>query len=242
MKIYLISLFPNELGNFFLKGIFNKAFEKKIFDISFINLREFAVDKYKKVDDYPFCNHQGMVLKADLIYSAITSIPNYEKYRIIYPCPKGIIFDQGFADNYSKEDGLIFICGYYEGIDERIFQLFKIEKISLGNFVLSSGELPSLTIIETILRLLPGVVGKQKGLLDDSIINGLLEYPQYTKPRILFDLEVPAVLLGGNHAEQKKWQKKESLRTTLFSKPNLLKSYNFTDVDKELMTQILKEE
>ncbi|MFA5879888.1 MAG: tRNA (guanosine(37)-N1)-methyltransferase TrmD [Candidatus Margulisiibacteriota bacterium] len=242
MKIYILTLFPNEMGNFFLKGIFKKAVEKKIFEIDFVDLRSFALDKYKKVDDTPCGGNQGMILKPDIVAQAIYSIKDYTKFKIIYPCPKGVIFDQKIASNYLNEEGLIILCGYYEGVDERIFKLFNIEKISLGNFVLSSGELPSLMIVETILRLLPDVVGKKKSIEDDSIISGLLEYPQYTKPRTVFGLDVPAVLINGHHLEQEKWQKKEALKNTLFNKPSLFENYCFADNDKNILMQILKEE
>ncbi len=236
----MLTLFPNEMGNFFLKGIFKKAHLKSLFEIEFINLRDFALDKHKKVDDYPFGLRQGMLLKPEVIYRAVTSIAEFAKYRIIYPCPKGKVFCQEKAKKLSGEKGLIFLPGYYEGIDERIFEFFNIERISLGNFILSSSETPVLLMTEAIIRLLPGVL-KKVSIEDDSLITSLLEYPQYTKPREFMGQEVPEILISGHHENQKLWRHKMALKNTLFNKPNLLKYYQPNKTDLNLLEEIIKE-
>ena len=239
MNIHIISLFPEELKAYFLKGIFKKALNKDIFKINFIDLRDYALDKHSKVDDYPFSDKQGMLLKADVIYNAVTSIDNFEDYRLIYTCPKGPVLDQEMSRGYLSDKGLIIIAGYYEGIDERIFELLSIERLSIGNFVLSSGELPALVLIETIVRQLPGVLGNPKSLADDSIVSGLLECPHYTQPRVLSGIKVPDVLLSGNHKAIKDWKRKESLKNTLFNKPEMLTKADLTKSDKTYLAEIL---
>jgi tRNA (guanine37-N1)-methyltransferase len=242
MNIFFLTLFPTQVGNFFLKGIFQKAHEKSLFNLKFINIRDFATDNYKKVDDHPFGAQEGMLLKPDILTSAIKSIDNFERYRIIYPCPKGKIFKQSIAAEYVKEDGLIFICGYYEGIDERLFQVFNIERISIGDFILSSSESPSLMITEAVLRLIPEVIGKQESVQNDSIVNGLLEYPHYTHPREFMGCNVPEILVSGHHKNIADWRKKQSLTATLIHRPDLLADYKISKNEKTILTDILKEE
>lgn len=242
MKIIILALFPDEMKQFFLKGIFQKAAQKNLFEIQFINIRDFALDHYKKVDDYPFGKQKGMLLKPDILERAIKSIENYHRYRVIYPCPKGKIFNQTLANQLGQEDGIILICGYYEGIDERLIDCFNIQKISMGDFVLSSGELPSLMIAEAILRLIPDVVGKKSSVEDDSIVSGLLEYPQYTHPREFAGMQVPEVLISGHHQKIEAWKKKESLKTTLHVKPNLLTTYKPSKEEKQFLKELLMEE
>lgn len=242
MIIYVLTLFPKELGNFFLKGIFKKAIEKGLFDFKVIDIREFATDKHHKVDDTPLGLSQGMLLKAEVVFNAIKSIDQYEHYRIIYPCPKGKIYTQNIANQLVLEKGIIFICGYYEGIDERLFQLVNIERISIGNYVLSSGELPALTIAESIVRLIPDVVNKTNSIQEDSLINGLLEYPQYTYPRNYLGYHVPDIILSGHHKNIKTWQKKESFKITLFKRPELLTAYQIDKDEKKMIEEIFKED
>lgn len=242
MNVFVLTLFPEALAPFFLKGIFKKAHTKNLFNISFINIRDFAYNKHRKVDDYTFGMMDGMLLKPDVLLEAIKSIEHYERYRIIYPCPKGRVFTQEIANEYQHAEGLIFICGYYEGIDERLLTLFNIERISIGDFVLSSGELPSLIIIESVLRLIPGVIGKQASIVNDSIVSGLLEHPHYTFPRNFLGNEVPEVIVSGHHGKISHWQKQASLKTTLYNRPDLLAGYSITPDEKAILTTILKEE
>jgi tRNA (guanine37-N1)-methyltransferase len=241
MDIKIITLFPNEMKTIFLKGLFKKAIENSLFSIEFIDLRAFSFDKHNRVDDYPFAYKKGMLLKADVIYRAVTSIKNYMDYTILYTCPKGDVFSQDMATNFLKNENIIILAGYYKGVDERIFDLLPIRRVSIGDFILSSGELPALMMTEAIIRQIPGVVGHPNCVEEDSILSGLLYPPEYTYPRDVEGKEVPKVLLGGNHKEINKWRRKEALKETLFKKPHLLVKYNTNLEDKLILTDILKE-
>jgi tRNA (guanine37-N1)-methyltransferase len=241
MKIFVLTLFPDELECVFNKGIFKRALDNRLFELNFINMREFSETKYRNVDDYPFASRKGMLLKADIVYRAITSIPEYETYKIIYACPKGDVYNQRIAQSFCDEAGLILISGYFEGVDERIFDMLNIARISIGDFVLSSGELPALMIAESVVRLIPDVIQKD-GYRDDSHLTGLLEYPQYTQPRDLNGNMVPDILLSGHHKNIERWQRKESLKQTLYNRIDLLKTFCPDEIDSELLVEIFKED
>jgi len=222
-----------------LKGIFLKAFQKQQFELNFIQLRDFSHDKHHKVDDYPFGEHLGMLLKPDVILSAIQSIENYAYYRIIYPCPKGSLWTQSVARQCLNIPGIIFLIGYYEGIDERLFEILTIERFSVGDYILSSGELPALIFAESIIRLIPNVVGNPKSIQSDSIISGLLEHPHYTAPREFQGVSVPDVIVSGNHQKRECWQKRASLKDTLYKKPSLLTDYPVSQEEQKILTEII---
>ena len=243
MRIHFISLFPNEMASFFNKGILGKARKNKVFETNFIQLRDFANPPHFKVDDYPYGHRKGMLLKVDVLSKAIESIQDFSKAKIIFPCPKGSTFNQNHAKTLSKDTrDIIFICGYYEGVDERLFDRFDIVRYSIGDVVLSSGELPALIMSEALLRCLPGVLGNPDSLNDDSILSGVLEHPQYSAPRE-FDLNVvPGVILSGDHGKIAQWQRKEALKQTLFSKPSLLSTVALKPNDTVLLTQLLMED
>ncbi len=243
-EIVILNLFPQQMGDFFLKGIFKKAHDAGLFKIRFIQLRDFARDRFSRVDESPFGHRQGMLLKAEVILDAISSIENYRDYRLLYTCPKGQVLTQGTVSAYLHPPtrGIILLCGYYEGVDERVFSLVPFERVSIGDVVLSSGELPALVVAEAIVRQLPGVLGNPESLADDSIISGVLEFPQYTAPRVFRDLAVPEVLLSGHHGQIATWKRKESLRQTLFKKPHLLVHSPLREGDSELLVEIMKEE
>jgi tRNA (guanine37-N1)-methyltransferase len=240
MKIYILTLFPEEMQNYFLKGLFKKAYNAKAFDIVFVNIRDYGNTKHRHVDDYPYGHRQGMILRSDVLYKAVTSIDNFDKYHFIYPCPKGQIFEQKKAKEYSKKEGLIILSGYYEGIDERLFSFFNIDRVSMGNFVLSNGELPALMIADSVLRYVPGVLGNPACAEEDSIASGLVEGPQYTVPREENGVKVPDVVVSGNHAAIRNWRKKEALKETLFRKPNLFVNYDLKESEQEVIVDILK--
>jgi tRNA (guanine37-N1)-methyltransferase len=241
MKIFILTLFPEELQSVFNKGIFKRAQDNNLFELSFINIRDFSETKYRNVDDYPFASRKGMLMKADVLYRAITSIPSYETYQIIYTCPKGQVYNQRRAESLLDQKGLILISGYFEGVDERIFDMLNIARISIGDFVLSSGELPALMIAESVIRLIPNVIQKD-GFHDDSHITGLLEYPQYTQPRDINGNKVPEVLLSGHHKNIERWQRKESLKQTLYYRIDMLKTFRPDKIDSELFVEIFKED
>ena len=241
MDIVFITLFPEEVKRFFIKGIFQSAANSGLFRPQFVNLRDFSSSPHHKVDEYPYGGKRGMVLRADILKGAIESIPNYQSYDIIYTCPKGPIFTQLHAMQLVKKRGIIIISGYYEGVDERIFDLFNIQRISIGNIIVSSGDVAACVIAEAVVRLIPNVVGKMDSVLDDSIISGLLEYPQYTAPRKIDGKNVPNVVLSGHHQKILDWKRKQSLKTTLFLKPSLLKSATLSQDDKQQLKTILME-
>lgn len=226
---------------FLLKGLLGKAYAFDLFECEFINIRDFATNKHQKVDDRPFGGNHGMLLKVDILAATIRSIPNYQDYSILYTCPKGTHFNQETAQELSQGKGLIVLSGYYEGVDERIFDLFDISRVSLGDFVLSSGDIAALAIAEATLRLIPGVVGKEASVKNDSIINGRLEHPYYTQPREFEGLKVPDVLISGHHGKIKEWQSKISLKQTLYKRPDLLYKLKPTTEERKRLTVILKE-
>ena len=217
-----------------------KALEKALFSIQFINIRDFAKDKHKQVDDYPFAHKQGMLLKCDVLASAIRSIENYNDAKIVYTSPQGKALASPWAKDCatSKQD-LIIIVGYFEGIDARLFELFDCEEISIGDVILTSGELPALTIVDAIVRYIPGVLGNENSVENESILSGALETPQYTHPREFEGLEVPDVLRSGNHKAVAEHERQQSLQKTLYKRPGLLASNVLSKKDKQYIVDSL---
>ncbi|MGC8685215.1 MAG: tRNA (guanosine(37)-N1)-methyltransferase TrmD [bacterium] len=219
----VLSIFPKYFVSPFMDGLLKQAINKGILRIDVINIRDFTHDKHKTVDDEPYGGGPGMIMKPEPIVSAIRYAMADEKdYKTIVFSPKGKQFNQGLAKQLSKHDKFILVCGRYEGIDERVVDFYADEEISIGDYVLSGGEAAALVFIESITRLIPGFVGNEASIKDESYEDGLLEYPQYTKPRVFEGHEVPAVLLSGNHEQIKKWRKEQSLRLTAMRRPDLL--------------------
>ena len=213
-------IFPGPLN----KGLYGKALSKKIWDLKVVNIRDSAEDKHKTVDDTPFGGGSGMLLKPDVLAKSIDQNINTGE-RIFYLSPKGKKFDQKIAKDLAKEKYINLICGHFEGIDERILSTRNIEEISIGDFILSGGETAAFVIIDSILRLLPGVIGNEMSKKDESFENGLLEYPQYTKPLIWEKKSVPEVLLSGDHAKIKDWRLSQSEAITRDRRPDLWQKY-----------------
>ena len=213
-------IFPGPLG----KGLYGKAMAKKLWSLNVINIRDSASDKHKTVDDTPYGGGTGMLLKADVLAKSIDQ-NLYKGERILYLSPKGKRFDQNFALDLSKENSFSLICGHFEGVDERILTTRNIEEISIGDYILSGGETAALVVLDSILRLLPGVLGNEKSAFQETFENGLLEYPQYTKPQIWEKKPVPEVLLSGDHAKIKDWRLSQSEAITRVRRPDLLKKY-----------------
>lgn len=221
MKIDILTLFPEAFAP--LKtSILARAEESGLLEINLINIRDFSKDKHKKCDDYPFGGGAGMLMTVQPLFDAINSVYD-ENAKIIFPSPTGKTFTAKRAEELSKYDHLIFVCGHYEGVDERIFELFDIEQISIGDYVLTGGELPSMVIIDSLARFVDGVISKES-LESESFSNGLLEYPQYTRPQTFQGLSVPEVLVSGNHQEVEKWRKEQSLKRTKELRSDLLES------------------
>ena len=213
-------IFPGPLN----KGLYGKALSKKIWNLKVVNIRDSAEDKHKTVDDTPFGGGSGMLLKSDILAKSIDQNINIGE-RVFYLSPKGKKFDQKIAKDLSKEKNINLICGHFEGIDERILTTRNIEEISIGDFILSGGETAAFVIIDSILRLLPGVIGNDMSKKNESFENGLLEYPQYTKPLIWEEKSVPEVLLSGDHAKIKDWRLSQSEAITRDRRPDLWQKY-----------------
>ena len=201
----VFTLYPEVFAGPLSKGLYGKALSNKLWDLSVINIRDAATDKHKTVDDTPYGGGTGMLLKADVLANALDQKVKKGE-RVFYLSPKGKKFDQKLAKELSKEKSISLICGHFEGVDERVLTTRNIEEISIGDYVLSGGETAAFVVLDSILRLLPGVLGNDKSSLDETFENGLLEYPQYTKPQIWEEKSVPDVLLSGDHSNIKDWR------------------------------------
>ena len=225
LRAQIFTLYPEFFPGPLSKGLYGKAMSKKLWDLKVVNIRDYATDKHKTVDDTPYGGGSGMLMKPDVLAKSIDE--NVVKNeRIFYLSPKGKLFDQNFAKDLSKEQSISLICGHFEGVDERILSTRKIEEISLGDFVLSGGETAAYVVLDSILRLLPGVLGNDQSTNDESFENGLLEYPQYTKPPIWEEKSVPDVLLSGDHSKIKDWRLSQSEAITRVRRPDLWEKYN----------------
>ena len=214
-------LYPGPLG----KGLYGKALDEKKWDLEIVNIRDSAKDKHKTVDDSPYGGGSGMLIRPDVIANSLDQkIKSGEK--IIYLSPKGKLFNQDIAKKLSRENKINLICGHFEGIDQRVIETRNIEELSIGDFILSGGEAATFVILDSILRLLPGVVGNQNSIIEESFENGLLEYPHYTKPQIWEKKRVPDVLLSGDHAKIKDWRLLQSEAITRDRRPDLWQKYN----------------
>ena len=221
----VFTLYPDSFPGPLDKGLYGKAMEKKIWDLKIVDIREYASDKHKTVDDTPYGGGSGMLLKPDVVAKSLdANIKNGEK--IFYLSPRGKVFNQNMAKEISKENKVNLICGHFEGIDQRVLDNREIEEISIGDFVLSGGETASYVFLDAILRLIPGVIGNEESKNEESFENGLLEYPQYTKPQIWEEKSVPNVLLSGDHAKIKDWRLTQSKAITRHRRPDLWQKYN----------------
>jgi tRNA (guanine37-N1)-methyltransferase len=220
----VFTLYPEIFPGPLAKGLFGKALENKLWEMRVVNIRDAATDKHKTVDDTPYGGGSGMLLKADVLANSLDQNKD-DGERIFYLSPKGKKFDQNFAEELSKEKSISLICGHFEGVDERVLKTRGIEEISIGDYVLSGGETAAFVILDSILRLLPGVLGNKKSIDDESFQNGLLEYPQYTKPQIWEKKSVPEVLLSGDHNKIKDWRLSQSEAITRDRRPDLWQKY-----------------
>jgi tRNA (guanine37-N1)-methyltransferase len=228
MKITVITLFPDMVDSVLSESMIGRAREKNILEVELINFRDFAVDKHNHVDDTPYGGGSGMVLRVEPIVHAIESVEGHESARKILLSPQGKRHDQANAKRLAREDHMIFICGHYEGFDERI-RAFIDEELSLGDFVMTGGEIAAMAAIDSIIRLLPGVLGSEESYKNDSFYEGKLDYPQYTRPRSFRDMDVPDVLLSGNHAKIKAWREEKAHEKTSRRRPDLLSKTDKND-------------
>ncbi|MBU5314208.1 tRNA (guanosine(37)-N1)-methyltransferase TrmD [Tissierella carlieri] len=240
MKIDILTLFPEFFSPLISWSIIGRAYEDNKIAINSINIRDFSQNKHRKVDDYPFGGGSGMVMKPEPIFDAINSVKN-KNSRVIYLSPQGKKFNQELANELSKEEHLILLCGHYEGIDNRVIEHYVDEEISIGDFVLTGGEIPAMLIIDAVVRLLPGVLRSDESFIDESHYNGLLEYPQYTRPREFEGHFVPDVLLSGNHQKIETWRKEEALKATLLKRPDLLEKKTLSKEEVVILSKIKKD-
>lgn len=243
LEINILTIFPNMFKGPFSESILNRAQEKGLVKINLIDLRDFTSDKHKTVDDYSYGGGPGMLLKPQPIWDAVEVIKKTKSsfpLKIIITSAQGKIFNQEMAKDLSKEKRLLIICGRYEGIDERIPQLLDAEEVSIGNFVVSGGELPAMLMVDVISRMIPGVLGKEESMVNDSFYNEYLDYPHYTRPSEFNGFKVPKILLSGNHKEIEKWRRKQSLLRTLIRRPEIFANKKLSNKDLDLLKEIEK--
>lgn len=235
MHFYIMTLFPEMVLNGLHTSIIGRAEEKGYISIEAFNIRDYTLDKHKKVDDYPYGGGAGMLMQAQPVYDCWQAIDakikeqraygNPKKTRVVYVTPQGEVFHQQKAIELSKEEDLIFLCGHYEGIDERVLEEIVTDYISIGDYVLTGGELPAMVLIDAIARLVPGVLSNHESAQTESHSNGLLEYPQYSRPELWHEKRVPEVLLSGHHANIEKWRAEQSIKRTKERRPDLFEAY-----------------
>ncbi|MCX7911794.1 MAG: tRNA (guanosine(37)-N1)-methyltransferase TrmD [Dehalococcoidales bacterium] len=246
MRIDVLTLFPQLFEAPFSFGIFRRAIEKGLVDIRLHNIRDYTHDRHHTADDYPYGGGAGMVLLPAPIFEAVEairdSLPEGERdFPIIMLSPQGRLFNHAVARELASRRHLLFICGHYEGVDERVHQYLATDEISIGDYVLTGGELPALVIIDAVLRLVPGVLGSELSPLEDSHAGGLLEYPQYTRPADFRGWKVPEVLLSGNHAEIARWRREQAILRTIKRRPDLLSRADLTEEDRKIVQRLAPE-
>lgn len=241
MKIHVLSLFPDMFTGVFGASILKKAQEKGAVELAVTDIREYSENKHKQVDDYPYGGGAGMVLKPEPMFNAVEAITEGRKPRVILMCPQGGRFTQKKAEELAKEEDLVFLCGHYEGYDERIREHLVTDEISIGDFVLTGGELPAMTVIDAVVRLLPGVLGQEDSHIQDSFSTGLLEHPHYTRPADFRGMKVPDILLSGNHAKIEAWREEQSFKRTLERRPDLFEALELTDKQMKILEKIKSE-
>ena len=241
MRVDIISLFPEMFDGPMGHSIIKRARDAGRIDIGITNPRDYANDKHRIVDDTPYGGGAGMVMKAEPLFLAVEDVLDKTRYnnrRIILMCPSGTSFNQSKAIELAEYEQLVLICGHYEGIDERVREHLVDESLSIGDFVLTGGELPAMVVVDAVARMLPGVLGDSASALQDSFYSGFLEYPHYTKPREFRGWHVPEVLLNGDHAKINRWRRMQSLRKTLQLRPDLLRTAQLSSDDKKILAEI----
>jgi tRNA (guanine37-N1)-methyltransferase len=241
MIITILTLFPKIFESPLQESIIKRAADKGLVSFNLVNIRDFAEDVHKTCDDAPYGGGAGMVMKIEPVYSAMEHINSTMKRpKYILLTPQGRILDEETAIRLARNPHLAFLCGRYEGVDERVLSLVD-EEISIGDYILSGGEIPALVLTDAIIRHIPGVLGNEASAADESLQGGLLEYPQYTRPPLFKNMEVPPVLLSGNHEEIRKWRRKGAIRKTIFKRPDLMEHFEPNNEDRKLMLEIMEE-
>ena len=244
MNYHVLTLFPEMILQGLNTSIIGRAIEKGILSLEAVNIRDYAGNRYGKVDDYPYGGGAGMVMQAEPVYAAVKDLEERmgHKPRVIYLTPQGSVFRQEMAVDFAKEEDLVFLCGHYEGIDERVLEEVVTDYVSIGDNVLTGGELPAMVMIDAISRMVPGVLSNGESGTIESFHDNLLEYPQYSRPEVWRDKAVPPVLLSGHHANVEKWRREESIRRTLERRPDLLEDANLTEKEKQFLALLKKRE
>lgn len=241
MRFDILTLFPDMMRNILDESIIGRAQQSGILEINCINIRDFAGNKHNSVDDYPYGGGFGMLMQAPPIYRAYESVAGEDKSYTVYMSPQGKVLTQEKVIELSKKDRIVILCGHYEGVDERVLEEIVDEEISIGDYVLTGGELPAAVLVDSVARMVEGVLPQSESFTEESIYSGLLEYPQYTRPPVFMGREVPEVLLSGHHANIEKWKRKESLKRTYLKRPELLEKAELTDKDRKLLDEIIGE-
>ena len=236
MKFDILTLFP-EMFESIKQSIIGRALEKNLLEINITNIRDFSKDKHKKVDDTIYGGGAGMLMKPDVVYDAYNAVKT-EKSKVIYLTPQGNVLCQSKVESLAKEEHLILLCGHYEGIDQRVIDKIVDEEISIGDYVLTGGELPAMVLIDSVARYVDGVIDKESTSEESFSKEGLLEYPQYTRPEVFEGMKVPEVLQSGHHENINKWRRKEAIRVTYEKRPDLLEKTNLTDEEKEYIKEL----
>ena len=241
MNYHVLTLFPQMIEDGLNTSILGKAIERELITLEAVNIRDFTTNKHMKVDDYPYGGGAGMVMQAQPIYDAYQSVETKigHKPRVIYLTPQGRVFDQEIAREFAREEDLVFLCGHYEGVDERVLEEIVTDEVSIGDYVLTGGELPAMVMIDAISRMIPEVLNNDESATGDSFCNNLLEYPQYSRPEIWREKQVPPILLSGHHENVEKWRREQSLIRTAKRRPDLLKNADLSGKEREFVKKIL---
>lgn len=250
MNFHVLTLFPEMVMQGLNTSIIGRAIEKDLISVNTVNIRDFSEDKHKRVDDYPYGGGAGMVIQAEPVFKSYGYLVNhikmtkqdqtdYKKPRVIYVTPQGSVFNQHMAEDFAKEEDLIFLCGHYEGIDERVLEMIVTDYVSIGDYVLTGGELPAMVMIDAISRLIPGVLNNDISSEFESLHDNLLEYPQYTRPETFMGHKVPEVLLSGHHANIEAWRRQQSILRTFERRPDLLENANLSAAEGEFLTKLI---
>ena len=226
-RFHILTLFPEMVMDGLNTSIIGRAIEAGLLEVNAVNIRDYSTNKHMKVDDYPYGGGAGLVMQPEPVYRAYEDLTKdmKKKPRVVYLTPQGTTFHQEMAKELAKEEELVFLCGHYEGIDERVLEEIVTDYVSIGDYVLTGGELPAMVMIDSISRLVPGVLHNDDSAGDESFENGLLEYPQYTRPPVFLDKEVPEVLLSGHHENIRKWRHEQSVKRTKERRPDLWETY-----------------
>lgn len=242
MNFHILTLFPEMVLNGLNTSILGRAVKEGHISVNATNIRDFANNKHNHVDDYPYGGGAGMVIQPEPVYQAYKSVADKMNTppRVIYLTPQGKVFNQSMAEEFAREENLIFLCGHYEGIDERVLDKIVTDNVSIGDYVLTGGELPAMVMIDAISRKVPGVLNNELSSEIETFYDNLLEYPQYTRPEVWEGESVPEVLLSGHHGNIEKWRREKSLERTFMHRPELLKNTNLTKKDKEYLEILYK--